>query len=267
DNGGLLASVEDAEFLFSQDTETRDTESLFLSEAYLEEHLAIFHPNYICECVKKGNTKDVVLGQYFFPPKDVQNLARKQLQFKWDLDGNTSDGTEADLQADEDALLKNPESKHTKKKSSASPKKSPPKATNVNMNDSLKDKHNKNTSAKIAEPRPGPSSYVDHIPERVISEQICTKKNTSDNSVQKVQVKKTVVPKTIENNVSLRRMTPTQGIDILKKPHVNSSVCPTGRKEKEEMEECLRLEDLAKVPSDLQDFIVGQNGCELVLLS
>ena len=45
---------------------------MFESEVYLDAHLAVFHPSYICQCVKLGSTKEVILGQYFFPPEDVQ---------------------------------------------------------------------------------------------------------------------------------------------------------------------------------------------------
>ena len=47
--------------------------SVFESSAYLDEHLAVFHPNFICECVKQGSLRADLLGNYFFPPMDVQD--------------------------------------------------------------------------------------------------------------------------------------------------------------------------------------------------
>ena len=46
--------------------------SLYKTEAYLDEHLAIFHSSYVDKCVEKGDIKKVALGKYFLPPLELQ---------------------------------------------------------------------------------------------------------------------------------------------------------------------------------------------------
>ncbi|KAK6180466.1 hypothetical protein SNE40_012614 [Patella caerulea] len=85
-NHGAVCGVDEAQFLFSQNTEIQDTKRLYESEAYLNEHLTIFHVQYISDCIKSGDRKKVVLGKYFLPPLEIQNLIRNQVEFIWEKD-------------------------------------------------------------------------------------------------------------------------------------------------------------------------------------
>ncbi|OWF46937.1 telomere repeats-binding bouquet formation protein 2-like isoform X2 [Mizuhopecten yessoensis] len=83
-HGGLIEEIDHAQFIFSEDEEAADTKQIFSSEAYLDEHLAVFHAMYVTDCVKQKNGSKIPLGDYFLPPKDVQQLIRKQKRFKWE---------------------------------------------------------------------------------------------------------------------------------------------------------------------------------------
>lgn len=43
---------------------------IFSSEAYFDEHLAVFHAMYILDCLKQDTCK-TALGDYFLPPKEL----------------------------------------------------------------------------------------------------------------------------------------------------------------------------------------------------
>lgn len=92
--GGKEASLDSAQFIFSQDAHTPDTLRIFDSAAYLDEHLSVFHANYITECVKKGSMEVVALGKYILLPTEVQEVVKREIgiKFHWETDGNTSDG-------------------------------------------------------------------------------------------------------------------------------------------------------------------------------
>ncbi|KAL4228060.1 hypothetical protein ACF0H5_013496 [Mactra antiquata] len=72
--GGRERSVDEAQFLFSEDANCPDTISVFESESYIDEHVCVFHASYVSDCVKKGNSKDVILGRYVFPPSEVLKM-------------------------------------------------------------------------------------------------------------------------------------------------------------------------------------------------
>ncbi|KAI0242932.1 hypothetical protein LSAT2_010472, partial [Lamellibrachia satsuma] len=91
-NDGLVtADINKAMFVFSEDAGCEDTSSLYKTEAYLDEHLAIFHPAYIDKCLEEGDTKKVAVGQYFLPPSDLQIEILKERKFIWHTneDGHT----------------------------------------------------------------------------------------------------------------------------------------------------------------------------------
>ncbi|KAL3866112.1 hypothetical protein ACJMK2_043444 [Sinanodonta woodiana] len=93
DGGGQVADFDSAMFVFSQDAQADDTKEIFECEAYLDEHLAVFHPNFINQCWKIGDVKAVAVGKYFLPPQDIQQLVKKQMTFEWEIDGNMSDSS------------------------------------------------------------------------------------------------------------------------------------------------------------------------------
>jgi len=46
--------------------------SLYKTQAYLDEHLAIFHPAYVDKCLQEADIKKVAVGKYFMPPAEIQ---------------------------------------------------------------------------------------------------------------------------------------------------------------------------------------------------
>lgn len=81
--GGEICDFETAQFVFSEDPEYEDTKRLYDSQAYLYEHLAIFHAAYIDECVENESCKHVAVGDYFLPPKELHEIISQQMTFKW----------------------------------------------------------------------------------------------------------------------------------------------------------------------------------------
>ena len=63
-NGGRLETVDSAMFIFGEDGNASDIQKVFKSEAYLREHVAIFHPAYVGECAEMGDMKKVTAGKY-----------------------------------------------------------------------------------------------------------------------------------------------------------------------------------------------------------
>lgn len=51
--GGTLDTVNFAQYIFSEDIDAKDTVSIFESEAYMDEHMAVFNADYIIDCVKE----------------------------------------------------------------------------------------------------------------------------------------------------------------------------------------------------------------------
>ncbi|ESP00546.1 hypothetical protein LOTGIDRAFT_149761 [Lottia gigantea] len=80
---GEVKDLDEAQFIFSNESEARDTKSLYKSNAYLNEHLAIFHSQYIVDCLQNGDTRNIVLGRYFLPPLPLQHFMKKQMKFDW----------------------------------------------------------------------------------------------------------------------------------------------------------------------------------------
>ncbi|XP_052795547.1 telomere repeats-binding bouquet formation protein 2-like [Mya arenaria] len=258
DNGGEICGADKAQFIFSQDPTAQDTESIFDSESYLDEHLAIFHPNFVCECIKRGGLKVDLLGQYFFPPKDVQELARYQMQYKWDQDGHTSDGDSYKSESDDEHPFQQPTQPATKRKST-SPSKSPHKRLNTA------------NIVKQKDPKPGTSHQnrdeaVNETSKDIEKLPIQTRaRRKSERIVQNKSLNVSNNSQTVMNSPSKRQSVQVSPNKVHKssKPATdqNKGTRPT------DQEEHLRLEDLAKVSGDLEDFIVGQNGCELVMLN
>ncbi|XP_064608315.1 telomere repeats-binding bouquet formation protein 2-like [Liolophura sinensis] len=84
--GGEVTPFDTAEFFFSENAEAEDTEWIYKSDDYERDHISVFHSMYIEKCKSMGSTADVKLGDYFLPPADIQELARKQVHYKWEID-------------------------------------------------------------------------------------------------------------------------------------------------------------------------------------
>ncbi|KAK7478407.1 hypothetical protein BaRGS_00030332 [Batillaria attramentaria] len=84
EHGGTQTDFEHAQMIFSSDNTCADTERVFSSEEYQNEHLAVFHSRYISDCVRAGNRSKVVLGKYYLPPPDIVALVKNQMTFCWE---------------------------------------------------------------------------------------------------------------------------------------------------------------------------------------
>ncbi|XP_069138392.1 telomere repeats-binding bouquet formation protein 2-like isoform X1 [Argopecten irradians] len=111
EHGGLIVGIEHAQFVFSEDEEAEDTKQIFSSEAYIDEHLAVFHAKYVSDAVKQSDGTKIPLGDYFLPPKDIQQFIKKQMKFKWDKESesNKDDDSTPDKEGDEneDQVMEN----------------------------------------------------------------------------------------------------------------------------------------------------------------
>ena len=59
--------------------------SIFSSGSYLTEHLAVFHPEFIVDCVREGHPRHVAIGKYFLPPHHL-HLGRDGVPIQCALD-------------------------------------------------------------------------------------------------------------------------------------------------------------------------------------
>ena len=57
--------------------------SIYKSPAYLDEHLSMFHPQFIKKCVEKGSTEEVELGLYILPPTEIQDGVSVEFYLKF----------------------------------------------------------------------------------------------------------------------------------------------------------------------------------------
>ncbi|XP_022105193.1 uncharacterized protein LOC110987078 [Acanthaster planci] len=73
-HGGKVVSIPDAQFIFSQDVEDWDTESLFKTEDYLIGCLTVFHAGFIDACLKNNSAHKTTIGKYLLLPKDAPKV-------------------------------------------------------------------------------------------------------------------------------------------------------------------------------------------------
>ena len=73
-NGGKIDKVESAMFLFGNDAFASDIREIFDSKLYLSEHVAIFRPDYIDECLKRGDMKQVCVGEFQLRMPDENDM-------------------------------------------------------------------------------------------------------------------------------------------------------------------------------------------------
>lgn len=306
-NGGTEAPLDSAQYIFSQDPSVKDTERIFESNAYLDEHVAVFHPNYICECVKQNNMKAVVLGKYFFPPKDIQEIARQQVNYEWDKEGHISDNDSVHSESDEGTPV--PQMSVIQRAAESSNK----AISQHCSKDGQEMLMNKTAVSLTVDPQPGPSHQCSHVGPETLTQTL--KQNDAQKSKQhKNQLLQTSprkpnditkrkhdtnqelssgpVNKKGQSNVLEPRCKQTR-IEVLPANKLTTSSSPRKQPQrdtrnilgirndnqpsvdKKGMKELpgqlnhdlLRLEDLVKVDGELQDFIIGQDGCELVKIS
>lgn len=269
DNDGIEVLLEDAQFVFSEDAEAADTLRVFESESYLEEHLSVFHPNYITECVKKGTMQHVVLGKYFLPPKEVQELARKQMQHCWDYSINTSvrntDSPSKREQQDgrvDQAVVAGPSgtsSTPVQNINKKEPEKLPLKTSQKSAGtDASPVKKTRNDSKRHLEQSPTTNNL-----------NVQQMKPSPDRS-QNISKNKLAQPeRSTEGRITQKSdQFKHSGQTGTKKPNDMETSCEIkGSRKTDQFDtiEILRLEDMAKVTGELEDFIAGKNGCEIIV--
>lgn len=85
--GGTLDTVNFAQYIFSEDIDAKDTVSIFESEAYMDEHMAVFNADYIIDCVKKKNRASVPVGKYHLVPRGIEEDVRNAISgLDWEED-------------------------------------------------------------------------------------------------------------------------------------------------------------------------------------
>lgn len=278
-HGGKEASLDNAQFIFSQDAQAPDTLRIFESTAYLDEHLSIFHSNYISECVKKGGTQSVALGKYILLPAEVQEVVQREMgiKFHWETDGNTSDGqsvhsdSEDELpepgkniqnqQKNEDVKVSDERaggietqslsrtvSKQKENQSNTKPNVCTKNQSSTGQENSLKRKQ-QNQSTERRQPDTALKDVRKNYQSRDSKEQEShAEKRPKKNAVSNVEKKS---PNKREQGAHEK---PTEG----KRQKLEGSTVTAAEKE-----EVWRLENLAKVMDKIDDFSVGHRGYDV----
>ncbi|ELT95246.1 hypothetical protein CAPTEDRAFT_211115 [Capitella teleta] len=94
-HGGRLEDVDDAMYLFSEDADSPDTKRLYTSRACLHDHVTIFHASFIDESLRLGNCRNVVIGNYIIPPKELHEAYREKISSSWLNNSNLVDFNKA----------------------------------------------------------------------------------------------------------------------------------------------------------------------------
>ncbi|XP_005090460.1 uncharacterized protein LOC101846856 isoform X2 [Aplysia californica] len=101
EKGGKLEDISLAQFIFSDNWECHDTNSLLTSEAYLNQHLAVFSSQYVADAAKHGSG-NVILGDYFLVPDKIRECLEHRVTYESALNGNGEkyDGSQVHLARD-----------------------------------------------------------------------------------------------------------------------------------------------------------------------
>ncbi|XP_061102952.1 telomere repeats-binding bouquet formation protein 2 [Conger conger] len=70
--GGTIVSWTSADYLFSDDASSPDTQRIFESVDYAEDRVTVFHSLYLSACEKTQSTESVSIGHYVLPPTCIQ---------------------------------------------------------------------------------------------------------------------------------------------------------------------------------------------------
>uniref|UniRef100_A0A8D0BB56 Telomere repeat binding bouquet formation protein 2 n=1 Tax=Salvator merianae TaxID=96440 RepID=A0A8D0BB56_SALMN len=83
--GGVIASQDAAEYLFSSDASHPDTLRIHRSLDYLEDRIAVFHACYLTASANSKIKNTVPLGHFLLPPACIQQEIRKKIgSFIWE---------------------------------------------------------------------------------------------------------------------------------------------------------------------------------------
>ncbi|XP_071170246.1 uncharacterized protein [Mytilus edulis] len=262
DKGGKQADFDSAQFIFSENADSKDTKQIFQSSAYRDEHLAVFHAKYISDSTKVPSQK-IPVGKYFLPPKEIQNLVRKQMKYIWDdtdsgvsseeedngkaIDVHTGEYIQhTDLMSKKDNYIKKSDKQRLDGKKE-------PKAT--------PSKKRQNASILANSPEEKSKRHNDSI---VHKPQSNSDKRKSNEDVQNYSVRKRT-PKNYSDlpNIDVGDIV----LDNTDKTTMESHPTTNGHSSQtmgQHNQDFFCIDDLPKVTSEMEDLIPGQNGFEVV---
>ncbi|XP_042616013.1 telomere repeats-binding bouquet formation protein 2-like [Cyprinus carpio] len=103
--GGALSSWRTADYLFSADASSEDTERIYESEDYVENRATVFHSNFVSACKPRQSVKSVPIGHYVLPPASIQNELRVLIgRFIWETDEQVMSEEQINTEESEDRL-------------------------------------------------------------------------------------------------------------------------------------------------------------------
>ncbi|XP_035275395.1 telomere repeats-binding bouquet formation protein 2 [Anguilla anguilla] len=83
--GGTIVSWKRADYLFSEDASSPDTQRVFESVDYAEDRVTVFHSLFLSTCEKTQSTESVSIGHYVLPPPCVQKEVKAAVgHFIWE---------------------------------------------------------------------------------------------------------------------------------------------------------------------------------------
>ncbi|CAM9805812.1 unnamed protein product [Lampetra fluviatilis] len=84
--GGQLCSMLSADFLFSDDATSTDTQTIYNSWMYLVHDVTVFHSSYVAACLDSKTFKNISIGHYVLPPAKLHDEIRKKVgAFIWEV--------------------------------------------------------------------------------------------------------------------------------------------------------------------------------------
>ncbi|TRY58886.1 hypothetical protein DNTS_024120 [Danionella cerebrum] len=84
---GTVCSWKAADYLFSADASSADTERIFYSRDYVRNNLTVFHSKFLSVCRLRKSVTSVPIGHYVLPPEAIQNEIRAVIgQYIWETE-------------------------------------------------------------------------------------------------------------------------------------------------------------------------------------
>lgn len=263
EQGGKQADYDSAQFIFSENADSKDTKQIFQSSAYRDEHLAIFHAKYISDSTKVP-TQKIPVGKYFLPPKEIQNLVRKQMKYIWD-DTDSGVSSEEDDEKAVHIISEDIQPTDLKSKKDNDRNKSDGQRLDGKTDPKATPSKKRQNASLLANSPEGKSkrenNSILHKP------QSNSDKRKSNEDVQNYSFRK----KTPKNYSDLPN-TDVEDIvlDNTDKPKMDSHVNTNGHSSQtksQHNQDFFCIDDLPKVTSEMEDLIPGQNGFEVVAKS
>ncbi|XP_043099037.1 telomere repeats-binding bouquet formation protein 2 isoform X2 [Puntigrus tetrazona] len=117
--GGGLSSWKMADYLFSADASSEDTERIYGSEGYVENRATVFHSDFLSACKARQSVASVPIGHYVLPPDSVQDEMRALMgRFIWESEEQVMCEDQIYTEASADGLSEETENQPVRKKNS-----------------------------------------------------------------------------------------------------------------------------------------------------